>query len=84
MNKENKFLLIIQIVVSIAIAIFIIQQPWKLEFTNPNTGENIGVFASILYFGLIFWMFGTVWGAGLFVCVVERLFNIKKNILFLN
>ena len=84
MNKENKLLLIVQIVVSIAVAIYIIQEPWKLEFTNPNTGEYIGLLASILYFGFVFWLFGTVWGAGLFVGVVERLFIIKKNILFHN
>ncbi len=71
MSKENKFLLVLQIIITIVISILLINQPEKLDLINLNTGEKMDVFTSIIFFVFILWLFGAIWGAGLFVIVVE-------------
>ena len=77
MDKENKCILIIQIIITITAILFFINQPNKLELVNGNTGENFNAFESFIYFNFILWIFGVLWGACLFVMVVEGYLLIK-------
>ena len=83
MNKENKFLLVLQIIVTIVISILLIIEPENQNLINSTTGESVDVFTGIIFFVFILWLFGAIWGAGLFVAVIEGYTLLKALFYFI-
>ena len=71
MSKENKLILILQLLISVISILFLINQPERFEFVNGNTGESLNAMESFLVFNFFLLAFGALWGAGLFVLIVE-------------